>query len=74
LDPLDVAAVATALGAWVLAYGAGARIAFWRSGAFTVFAVLAFRRLRAPLLVVPVMIAAVLAWGLAHFFFAAYLS
>jgi hypothetical protein len=74
LDPLDVAAVATALGAWVLAYGAGARIAFWRSGAFTVFAVLAFRRLRAPLLVVPVVIAAVLAWGLAHFFFAAYLS
>ena len=69
LSPLDAAALATAAGAWVIAYSAGDRVSSWRSESFVVFAVLLLRRVPAWLLVVPLGVGSYIAWKVAHFFF-----
>ncbi|MDT4892380.1 MAG: hypothetical protein QOE97_1415, partial [Pseudonocardiales bacterium] len=69
LPALDVTALAAASAAWLIAYGAGARISVWRSEAFAVLAVLLLRHLRWPALVVPLAAAAYVASNLAIYFF-----
>jgi hypothetical protein len=69
ISPLDATALATAAGAWVIAYSAGARISVWRSESFVVFAVLVLRRLKPWWLVIPLVVAAYIAWNMSWYFF-----
>jgi hypothetical protein len=69
ISPLDASALATAVVAWVIAYSAGARISVWRSESFVVFAVLLLRRLKVWWLVVPLVVAAYIAWKISWYFF-----
>ena len=69
ISPLDATALTTAAGAWVIAYSAGARISVWRSESFVVFAVLLLRHLKAWWLVVPLVVAAYIAWNMSWYFF-----